>query len=362
VSVLYQSFFIAIFIALPYFGSHAKGLTVNITKATWDGKDVTELANSFCADKVICPYKISRQFIGNPLDENNLSFEIQWNCSNKTKVKTETLLSDAEEQTLSLDCSNAIEKINSTPAKKPSNSIAGSSSLDRKSSFASFFLQHFDRFRSDLGMACVDSLLSVYRNGKTLYNSAAVKMSQKISEVPFRSERYSHLIASSKRTNFFHYTNARAMLDQFHPELQDRKQAHKKSISDGTYDQAFLYLKDKMSLDRLTGGRRIFNGVFYVAEDPESSKNYGTLRVTFNLNPNAKLISIPASKTNCELSIWAELISKTPEVERNCDCAAVQYFIYDDSDIALIDYNDNSDRMWFQLLNPNSIESIELDY
>ncbi len=238
---------------------------------------------------------------------------------------------------------------------KPNDPLAPES-LRRKSSFARFILDHPEsKLAKSLGPSCLEFLTQIYRSGNTLYSAAAVASSKTIDRIAFPSR--------GRRTDFFHYTNSKAMLDQFHPEITDRKEAHRVSLVDGTYDRMVLWPKEHTDGSFATKYYRIYDGVLYVAEDPESSKSYGLHRVTFHLNPKARIIQLACkyeSGPSPETPLYRDIGDRFPGIWNVCNRHLVQLFIVEDSGIDLIDYE--NDSMWFQLIRPNAIERVELQY
>lgn len=233
-------------------------------------------------------------------------------------------------------------------------------SLKRKSSFACFLLsgktpstvssffgiEKAPDIEKALGERCTSFLKTVYLSGKTLFSQNAFNKSSMIKDINFRS--------GGKQTDFFHYTNAQSILEQFHPEISDRKKAHYLALKEDAYDHFFLQLKKRGRYE--IDGLGYYRGSLYVAEDSESSKNYGNKRLTFHLNPSARVIALWGEQ---ESAIMSEIENTYPGIWTICKREALRYFIMEDSGIDLIDYLNK--KSWYQMIRPNAIEWVELN-
>ncbi|MBI5744012.1 MAG: hypothetical protein HY952_05640 [Elusimicrobia bacterium] len=221
----------------------------------------------------------------------------------------------------------------------------GRDSLTRPSSYARTLLDSGDLgLYSSLEKGCVNYLKRIYSSGKTLESERLYERSRPIRAYAFPS--------GGDPLDFFHYTGAKAMADLFHPEMPDRQQAHRATLADGGYEKAFIYPRKKHF--------NPWDQLIYVAEDPESSSDYGPLRITFRLNPEARAI-VHERFSGLPENVKAELQKKYPRLWEKCSDKEIFYYVAEDSGIDLVEYSQVL-RSWFLFLRPNAIEQVDISY
>ena len=92
--------------------AHAANRTIVVTEALWGGKNVTTEAQTYCANKTSCNYKISEKFIGPPGSENDRSFSISWKCGDDSKVLQKSEPHNATNKFILLECKPPVAPLN----------------------------------------------------------------------------------------------------------------------------------------------------------------------------------------------------------------------------------------------------------
>jgi hypothetical protein len=240
--------------------------------------------------------------------------------------------------------------------------IPKTSSL-RLSSFRNQILQGNENMRAGMGPQCFDFLKKIYESGRTLSSETVRKAARFLSETPFAS--------GVQEYDFFHYTRRREALDQFHPEMQDRAQAHALAMKEGAYEKMMQFLREQRGDSRRaysTWGR-----VLYVAEDPWSSKQYGSLRIKFHFSPATLVIDGPRVLMGALTELngrFPGLLAACPAIESSGYYGRLSeafFPIVEESDIPLVHYGDpeHSGKRkggWYQLLSPEPIRGTEVCY
>jgi hypothetical protein len=156
------------------------------------------------------------------------------------------------------------------PSPKPRLAPSPPAPKPGASSFRTLILQGHPGLRRTLGEACFDAMRKIYLSRRTLRSEKLRKASHPLTYEKFKS--------GVRDFHFFHYAKAQAMLDQFHPEVKDRRMAHALALQEGAYEKMMLFFRtrDPSSATTLP---------LYVAEDPYSSSHYGPLRVRISFAP-----------------------------------------------------------------------------
>jgi hypothetical protein len=209
-----------------------------------------------------------------------------------------------------------------------------------------------------LGESCFAFIKKVYESGKTLSSKAVVDASYRLKKQEFRSGEHNF--------DFFHYTQARSMLDQFHPEIKDREKAHAMAVDEDAYSKMLLFVRNGQGA--ASSGEGAGSRVLYVAEDPKSSRSFGPMRVRFMLGRYSRAIYGPEALPPA----MQELERRFPGFTNACPTMKVAHYpvwsnafiaIAEDSGIDIIHYlNTRKKGGWFQLVNPEIIRETELCY
>lgn len=192
----------------------------------------------------------------------------------------------------------------------------------------------------------------IYGKKKSLY-------SERVFEASVRADSYAYKSGVNDLL-FFHYTRARAMLNDLRGNNPER------------FNRSFEYLR------RASLSYKLWSSMIYVAEDPLSSKSFGNLRVEFTISPSARVLELGYNldlKQDDPLGIMDELEQKHPGFKKAClnteqqgwCCgeSGIRYLIFEDSGIGLVDYyNPRSDNhnQHFQLITPHVIQAVDLNY
>ncbi len=218
-----------------------------------------------------------------------------------------------------------------------------------------------DKLQPDvLPPKCANLLKKLYSKGKNLRSETLIGASLPLSEAKLPS--------GGDQLDFFHYTYVLAALEQFHPEIPDRKKAHEVALREEAYGKMFQFLRERAP--------DFWRTYFYLAEDPESSKVYGPHRIRVLLSPSARIVEVtPDGDPELWPKVLNELESRHPGLKAACPEAPVVSFsrvktpviapfIGEDSEIDLFDYCSSEvgywTHRWFQLIRPHAITGTEV--
>lgn len=223
---------------------------------------------------------------------------------------------------------------------------------------------------NDLGLECAEFVLKVYDSGNTLWSQRLHNRAKWEKDVPVESGVRDHV--------YYHYTKDKEgsdFLKLLESNTLDRNLAQKKIRSNQGYEQIFLYYRAQRNSSRELP---LWGSVHYLAEDPESSSNYGSTQVRFKIDPRARVLEWNESWWDSAIQ---EINARHPGFSAACmkkssenpsagpeqgslryQFIAIQYFpinflIAEDSLIDLIDY---FYHQWFQLVSPRSIVLTEI--
>lgn len=344
---------ITIFIHLIFLLHTIAYANITVTSAFWGTKDVKDYASSFCNTKTECVYKIAPKFIG--AHEGDLKkFTISWICyddeSNEQKI---TVGHDAENKVIKLDCSRVTIKFPEFIQSQEELDISEANS-NRSGSFKNIFLNNSlnQELKEDLGPKCFNFIQSIYKQNKTLYTESINRSIEPLSLINFKS--------GLQDMTFFHWTRSVGLHNLLLSSNSNRDEAHKIALDKKLYESMFVYLRTR-DADQYNLWRR----VFYIAEDPESSKFLGDKLIKFYLNPKCR--SIGWDKRNWldslqELELKYKgfqnacgkgFTRKVSDTHRTVDYNEILFIIAEDSGVDIIDFQT---KEWFQVLTPYCFE------
>jgi hypothetical protein len=192
--------------------------------------------------------------------------------------------------------------------------------------------------RDMLRSPCADFLTELYRSGKTLKSDALFKASKSLSEIPFRS--------GVKDGSFFHWTRRADLIANLKGDPKN-------------LDQIPLFLRTRQQDPR--AGYIGFGGrVFYMAEDPDSSRGFGSYLLQIDFDLNARAVEAYGPHW---IEALKELELRFPGLQGACPFpkdpqdaeaskAAFYALIAEDSGIDMIDYRGSLGlHSWFQVLS-----------
>lgn len=197
------------------------------------------------------------------------------------------------------------------------------------------------------GSPCVEALRHFYKNGGLLeMDSIKSKL------IPLRDYKIKTGIDSS----FYHYTSAINLYNLLQPSETDRKSVHDSLYSKGEegYGNIFYYLKNL--------GNPTYDA-FYMAEDPESSRNYGHIQLKFYLSDDAMVFDDQGNyQSTNSFEALTEIAATYPEIYNACSNHSLQlyYFALDDSGADILDYYNYN--QWFKITNSSIITGCEVGY
>lgn len=224
----------------------------------------------------------------------------------------------------------------------------------RQTSFRTYLAAGDSTFRSDLGGSCFDALKRAVAAQADLSSE-----SLKTSIVPLKSIRFASGVQDE---TFYHYTNdGQAFVKIFELNTLEPAEVDRKALEENRFDRIFEFLRK-----RSTGRAGTFwDRLFYVAEDPRSSANFGPSGFEFKMNLETPTVVYDKSVASAAIK---EVIARNPNLK---DCGdswtsfganyyGVQYngFFYmiaEESGVEMIDYQSGR---WFQVLSPAPFRGI----
>lgn len=138
---------------------------------------------------------------------------------------------------------------------------------------------------------------------------------------------------------FFHYTNAKAVLEILEETEKDREEAQKRILYNNGYQRLVNH--------GLIHPETIYNAGgpgFYLAASPYSSAEYGDAQIMFKINSQATTFRNPKVLAN-ELD---QLIRREPLIS-TCPKVLLKTLLLDENNVDLYFYNANAG--WFTVLN-----------
>ncbi len=300
--------------------ANAAGPGIEIVRATWSDRDVTELAQKHCEQADSCTFNVEKQVLGVRVRHGRFDLSVSWKCSQGEP--SEVLVSRVNEQGRSLNLSCA-------------------SHQRARNSFASLIQDPVRgaKVRALMPPACSQFLSKLYQDGGSLKSQCVTDLSESVDSFPFLSGKQDRV--------FYHYTNSEAPGKIVSDSLKTEADRH---------DELFTFFRNRSSVANL---------VLFVAEDPISSQSYGSYRLTVTLKPDARVLR--GSKVDKLETCVKDLDESHPGLSDSCGevriYTVLMYALLEDSGVALWDYYGAPDggggSEWFQLVGPESIEKIE---
>lgn len=308
----------------------AKNL-ISIQQSTWSNKDITKLTASYCNGRQNCDYKLATKYIGAPLNPGNKSFKVAWNCGDDAKLYERSVLHDAENKLVKIRCQQNLSGV-----------------LNFKTALTDHSADAID---SSLPPKCLDFVKSVYASGND-FSLDYIKSN-------IKNIAQTHMPSGENDLIFYHWTNASEM---------------KQIVQRNGYEEFFTFIRSKRS-------ENWWNYLFYIAEDPVSSKSFGNIRISVYLKDDVKVLSefdVERDPVEFRRTVIRELKQKLPNLAHNCDLNAYYaedgglnfyYLAIADSDVDIIQYWNSwlsryfdhpNDYHYFQILTPRAIEKVSM--
>lgn len=314
----------------------SEGNFIQISRAIWNGRDVTAEAAAFCNNKSSCTYQISPRYIGEATDKLNKSFSISWKCSqNNSKIFKLQEPHDAEGKYLNVSCNLAEGEPNFAKPAIPQVSSQEIwdplAPLKYRSSFHSRMKQ-----RQSLGIIvgsespeCYNAFDQHLASNKNFYLEYLVKND---------TVRYeAHRLESVRNYQFFHWTKSYPALSEI--------------ATSSAFYRIFEYLRDQMGAF-----------YFYVAADPSSSSYAGNSLFEIRIRKDT-LIYNPQLVQNFEL----HFLNENPQFSQ-CNLITIRQLLLEGSGVSGISYfglnnemssNLSKDTLFLQLIGEWAIDSIK---
>lgn len=210
--------------------------------------------------------------------------------------------------------------------------------------------------RYHLNQGCAAAINKITDEGKTLESEALKKAIIPVTDVRFAT--------GVQDTLFYHWTKGPGLGQSLGLDVLSPADALKKARYEGGFDSVFDFLRTR-TFDQ----HGLYWGALYIAEDPDSSREYGDKLYEFKFDPNAAVLRYDYSVW---LSALKEIGKRYPQIESNCVldlskriiAAHGEYqfnnlimIIAEDTGVSMIDYNQQ--QKWFQLLSPTAIIGIK---
>lgn len=185
-----------------------------------------------------------------------------------------------------------------------------------------------DMYEHMLGADCVAKIRELLANGESFYSKA-------IADALVPVDSYSYPSGAADR-RFYHWTYS---------------EKAKRYAKQGNYDEIFSFLREQRNYQYGWGS------VFYVAEDPESSRGYGNHLIHIDFRPEAKVLRMDFLRANA--AAIRDVSARYPEL-RACNgtgnVGLVSLLAFEDSGVDLIDYQ--GAHRWFMVIGPTAIEAM----
>lgn len=228
----------------------------------------------------------------------------------------------------------------------------------RSTSFLQMMLDgRMEELDSELGQDCVQQIRKAVRDGGDLGSPIL-----RAAITPLGSIKKPSGVQDD---TFYHYTNSSGLFQLFEVD-QLLGEAHKKAVARKSYDKIFEHLRTRT----LKGGSYAFwSRVFYVAEDPKSSSNFGSFALEFKLNPNAQAFVYSEEKVEqaltevtsrnnliaCPNRLTFPFSAGTANMRRAGRMSNLFFIIAEESGIEMVDYLNGA---WYMILSPSVFQDV----
>lgn len=208
----------------------------------------------------------------------------------------------------------------------------------------------------ELGRACAEAINAITASGGNLESKILKDSTQTLDSF--------HVYSKHDDDVFYHWTKSTTLLSSLKLDKLPGPKAYEADVADGSLEAIFDFLRTQY-----VDGSEFYRRVLYVAEDKDSSSDYGNLLIEFQFNPKA--VVLPYDESTWSKAVQ-EVANRYSSIAKNCKVDLSSSFdgkfgvmkfnnlffiIAEDSSVDLIDYNQQ--RIWFQLLSPKSIIGIK---
>lgn len=203
--------------------------------------------------------------------------------------------------------------------------------------FSQALFQNKLNYAGTISESCKASLLTFYR-GKSNLGLDSVKNRL----IPLRDWNSDPRNAPIEGITFYHYTNHRNTVE---------------SVRNTKLSALFEALRLR---DNAMEIGQAASGVLWIAGDADSSKSFGSWKVTVKIDKNSKIFAYQDLKdADLQRDIEKEINDKSPEVAASCKMFSIAYFWLEDSGVDIINQpGRNID--WFTILHSSAITSADV--
>lgn len=201
-------------------------------------------------------------------------------------------------------------------------------------------------------------LVELLKSGKNQYrlDSDCRNFIQSSTDSTFRIPELQKLLIKNKDLPsfdnlYFHYTNSPLLSKILKGNIKDRSEAQKQIIKDGGYRSILEY---QMTYDDALSN--IAGVGFYVASNPFSSSNYGTIQVALKISPSANVLPYEEKKSEVELLV--QRFRANHPLFAACTYMIQLSVLMSENDVDLFAYD--SAREWFVVFNEDVIQESKL--
>ena len=155
----------------------------------------------------------------------------------------------------------------------------------------------------------------------------------------------------NKSKIFYHYTDAKVLLQLLVAEEEDRSKAQTTIVNNGSLEEIFTFSY------KSTGDNAAGRGL-YLAGNPLSSIDYGKIQTSFKIKEDTKIVKMSSFEL---LEILSNLLMKHNLISpcnNRPDVSLLMTLILQESGVDLIFYDEYSD--WFMLVNESVIEETNI--
>ncbi|MBC7385303.1 MAG: hypothetical protein H7301_03950 [Cryobacterium sp.] len=188
---------------------------------------------------------------------------------------------------------------------------------------------------TELGPICAEELRALFKNGGNLESSELRSETRTVAEFDYPSGK--------KDSLFYLYTRSPELV-----ELMSRPPEQRAKLQ-------FSFLKNRANPTR----------VFYVAEDPLSSRSFGKYQIRVKLLDDTRILNFVTDEE--KIAVMKEVNNAfSDQGVHSCGSnsfpSAASLLILQESGIAVVNYQDGTETggHWFQILSDSAIESMDL--
>lgn len=189
------------------------------------------------------------------------------------------------------------------------------------------------------GESCKSALLTLFQSGKKLHSEIIQKLTIPLSQMA-HSDQFTH---DNSLVAFYHYTDAVAVRDIGRSKKRER------------VNEIYDYLR--------RGSSYPWNSMFYVADNPIDSKNFGVFQIRVFFKPDVlvldEYLDHKTSLRSGHENLIRDVRRRHPEL-KTCGEEFLYFLTVEDMGIGLIHYR-WPEETYYQVVIPDVIDHLETD-